>query len=245
MHPITKKTSMEGFTLIELLISIFIIGFFSLAITQITIQASKGLTNVTKNAMDIQSSIRFSNLIKYDFAGSKEIYAHSQVPTTITDSICTSYVPGGTSPVQNWDTPDPNGLTPYVRGLFTIQIDELSYDKNSSGSQNIWIDPKTIAIGYEIRKNTGSKEFELWRLVCSNGAIGLQQKMLNLGEGSTIVPANSCNFLVGTPAFSCDSPTAATTDSYAFTLPYLGTNSIVKKFNSTLEFSVLNSRIDK
>jgi prepilin-type N-terminal cleavage/methylation domain-containing protein len=247
------RNSTYGFTLIELLISTLLISLFSILVTQITIQTSKGLSDVTNKAIEVQGAIRFANFVKYDFASSKEIYMHSNTPPSTSDSIrCTSF-----DSLRNvWDLPLPSGSKPYVRGLFTILINEIPY--NSAAQVSTWINPLNLAVGYEIRQNTyqGARlsaplPFELWRVICSGGVPGSAQKMLSLGNGTSILEVSNCDsYLVmnrWSPSASssyCDVPTSANTDFYTFKIPYLGKNVTINRLNSS-EFRILRSRIDK
>lgn len=258
MINLKSKSTSHGFTLLELLISTLLLSLLSILVTQITIQTSKGLSDVTNKAIDVQSAIRFANLVKYDFAGSKEIYMHSNTPPIGSDSNrCTSF-----NNAQNvWGSPAPTGSKTYVRGLFTILINEIPYSKGSQVSS--WINPLNLAVGYEIRQNTysGAKlsaplMFELWRVVCSGGTPGNAQKVLNLGvpdviNGTSILNMSDCGTYLAMNKWSpqstssyCDLPTSSNTDFYTFTIPYLGKNVTVQKLNNS-EFKILRSRIDK
>jgi prepilin-type N-terminal cleavage/methylation domain-containing protein len=253
MIKVKYKNSTQGFTLLELLISTLLISLFSLLVTQITIQTSKGLSNVTNKAIDVQSAIRFANFIKYDFAGSKDVYMHSKTSPTNSDSNrCTSF----NSTLNVWDAPAPDNSKPYVRGLFTILLNEIPY--NSGAPVLKWIDPLNLSVGYEIRQNTyaGAKlsaplMFELWRVICSGSAPGPAQKVLALGNGTSILNSNLCGEYLKMSTWSpvtsssyCDVSTSAKTDYYTFTIPYLGDNVTIKRLSSS-EFKILRSRIDK
>jgi prepilin-type N-terminal cleavage/methylation domain-containing protein len=250
MINVKYKNSTQGFTLLELLISTLLISLFSLLVTQITIQTSKGLSNVTNKAIDVQSAIRFANFIKYDFAGSKDVYMHSNTSPTVSDSNrCTSF----DSTLNVWDSPAPNNSKPYVRGLFTVLLNEIPY--NSGASDLKWIDPLSLSVGYEIRQNTyaGAKlsaplMFELWRVICSGGATGPAQKVLALGNGTSILNLNPCGEYLKmiSPASSSATITTASIATGAITYTASATlgsgfavgNTVTVGGNSTAAYNV-------
>lgn len=177
-----KISEFSGFTLIEMLISIAIISFLALLILRITAQATEGLDKITQDAVTVQSAVRFSNLVKYDFSGSKDVFVHTNsAPATANANPCSSYV-SGTNDWSNENSPK------YVRGLFTLLINDVPYNP-SSNLTDIWVDPVSTYVGYEIRKEvskSANPQFELWRVVC-NGSDKRSEKLLELGTGLGII----------------------------------------------------------
>jgi prepilin-type N-terminal cleavage/methylation domain-containing protein len=219
----------RGFTLIELIISIVIIGFLSLVIAQLTIQSTKGLDRITKNAVTAQSVIRFSSLIKYDFSGSTNVFIHNNtVPTSTDTNPCSSYETN-----QSWSSPVAGKK--YTRGLFTLQINDVGNDPNDDPRK--WVPATLITVGYEIRQamysvSTGNfPQFELWRVVCRPSTAKVSEKLLDLGKGQSILQSET-DYLLVNPNF------------YTLTVPYLGDNSLIQKINSE-DFRILRSRVDR
>jgi hypothetical protein len=177
-----------GFTIIELLIALLLTIFVSGFLVQITDQATKSIGKISDSAVTVQSAIRYSNLIKYDFSGSQDVYVHSVTPpNATTNKSCNSFVSGSAL----WGAP--TGLLPYIRGLFTLRVADVSYDRTSESNLG-WQTISYTWVGYEIRQKTYSSvtitkpSLELWRVNCADSS-GIpaaassanSQKLLDLG----------------------------------------------------------------
>jgi hypothetical protein len=188
------KNHDPGFTLIELLIGLVLTIFISGFMVQVTDQAGKSIGKISDSAVTVQSAIRYSNLIKYDFSGSQDVYVHSVTPPDVaTNKSCNSFKSGSTL----WGAP--TGLLPFVRGLFTLRVADVSYDRKSEVSLG-WQTISYTWVGYEIRQKTYGAtvsvkpSLELWRVICADSSgkpatasSANSQKLLDLG--STLAPS--------------------------------------------------------
>jgi hypothetical protein len=267
------KANDFGFTLIELLIVLLLTIFISGFLVQITDQATKSIGKISDSAVTVQSAIRYSNLIKYDFSGSQDVYVHSATPPdTITGKSCNSFKSGSTV----WGAP--TGLLPYVRGLFTLRVADVSYDKTSESNPN-WQTIVYTWVGYEIRQKTYSsatvikQSLELWRVTCAdNGGVPASataansQKLIDLGPTlNTSILADTyikcVDTVTGTSGVNTttiidcragaspgsDVSTGSRADYYQFELPYdanqVGAKAILKQLKG-VQFQLLRRRID-
>lgn len=261
--------SEDGFTILELLTALVLTSFMSIFLMQITTQATKSVTAIGESAVTVQSAIRFSNIIKYDFSGSQDVYIHSNTqPVQNNNKSCTTFLSGKSI----WSSP--TGVLPYVRGLFTLRIAEVNYSRTSEVSPK-WQQLIPTWIGYEIRQRTyqSGKEvvpnFELWRVFCDDksGAPSTpndlkSEKLIILGNVlSTSVltdlymkcfdDISSTTGIVTTNPVECrsgispgyDGPTASRTDYYKFELPYKGSKFILNTLKQD-ELQQLRRRID-
>jgi prepilin-type N-terminal cleavage/methylation domain-containing protein len=248
-----KLISDSGFTLIELTLTLILTSLISLFILQITTQATKSIGSITDRAISVQTTIRFSNLIKYDFSGSQDVYIHSYTPPTAVKA-CSSYV--STNSTNVWTTPSTGKR--YIRGLFTLKIADIS-SSNSFDSDERFIPSVPTWVGYEIRKsgNVANSNYELWRVVCltSEGSVSSSEKLLDLGatSGSNMSAlTNSSSYITcyrsDDPTFQnlgclIDSPTTATTLYYKFILPYDGNAFLIRQLKDS-EMQQIRTRID-
>lgn len=267
------KNHDSGFTLIELLIGLVLTIFISGFMVQVTDQAGKSIGKISDSAVTVQSAIRYSNLIKYDFSGSQDVYVHSVIPPDVaTNKSCNSYKAGSTL----WGAP--TGLLPFVRGLFTLRVADVSYDRNSEANL-AWQTISYTWVGYEIRQKTYSAavitkpSFELWRVICADSSgkpatasSANSQKLLDLGP--TLAPSVlsdtylKCNDTAidssgartstnidcrAGASLGGDVTTGSRSDYYEFELPYNknqpGAKGIIKQLMD-VQYQQLRRRID-
>ena len=264
-----KLTDESGFTLIEMLAALILTGFLSVALVQITNQATNSVSKIGNSAVTVQSAIRFSNVIKYDFSGSQDVYIHSNTqPVQGNNKSCTTFTPAA----NTWSSP--TGISPYVRGLFTLRVAEVNYSTNAEEGPK-WQSLTPVWVGYEIRQSaypiqkTLAPDYELWRVFCddksgspSTPVISKSERLLNLGNvlNPTVltdqymkcfddIPNSSGS--ITTNVVDCragatggyDATTASRVDYYKFELPYLGSKVVLNKLRQD-EFQLLRRRID-
>lgn len=269
----SSKVQDSGFTLIELLIALLLTIFISGFLVQITSQATTSIGKISDSAVTVQSAIRYSNLIKYDFSGSQEVYIHSVTPPAVsTNKSCTSFKSG----LNVWGAP--TRLLPYARGLFTLRVADVSYNR-ASESNLTWQAITYTWVGYEIRQKTSvagqitNPSFELWRVICADSSgmpatatSAYSQNLIDLGPSLTssvlsdtyfkcfdnttnssgVTTATLIDCRAGASPGS-DVTTGSRTDYYQFELPYdknqAGARIILKQLMS-VEYQQLRRRID-
>jgi type II secretory pathway pseudopilin PulG len=263
----------DGFTVIELLIALLLTIFVSGFLVQITDQATKSIGKISDSAVTVQSAIRYSNLIKYDFSGSQDVYVHSVTPpNATTNKSCNSFKSGSAL----WGAP--TGLLPYVRGLFTLRVADVSYDRTSESNLG-WQTISYTWVGYEIRQKAYSSatitkpSLELWRVNCADSSgipatasAAKSQKLLDLGPTlassvlsdayikcyDSAIDASGARVTILIDCRAGASPgsdvtTGFRSDYYAFELPYdknqPGAKGILKQLMD-VQYQQLRRRID-
>lgn len=185
-----KLSGSGGFTLIELTMGMLIIGFLSLFLLQFSQQLSLNINNVVSRASTAQSVIRFSNLVRYDIAGAQDVYVHDNAaPISGSSRSCTSFNAAN----RLWS--GAIGTLPYARGLFSLRLAEVDYDKNAQLLTDPWETVTAIWVGYEVRQaaykvaTRDLPNFELWRVKCADlggypntNSLVDSEKIINLGD---------------------------------------------------------------
>lgn len=246
-----QKNQDHGFTLIELTLSIVLTSIFAGTMIQVTAQATKSIDSITQKAVKVQTAIRYSNLLRYDFSGSQEVYIHSFTPPPTTATICSTY---NSSDLTNvWAAPVTQKK--YIRGLFTLKVANIPINPGVPDNSEVFTPAVPTLVGYEIRKSgTYSKpNYELWRVECSRigGAVTGSQNLLNLGvtAGSKITALKnnsnymSCSNTLGLYACPINYATKISTTYYKFELPYDEKSYLLRQLQATENQNLL-TRID-
>jgi type II secretory pathway pseudopilin PulG len=218
-----------GFTLVELLVAAGLTGLLSLAIARTVTTAEVALTQSTQQAVSSTQAVRFSELLKYDVAGTQEAYIFAATMPTDSSKLCSSW--SGTR--GSWtDTTNPN----FVRGLFTLEIPTVGVPSNSTVITQYLI-PSIQQVGYEVRRE--ASEYALFRVSCDTTLRA--QRLLSLGttlptttsgqtamqcftaDGTRVVPQ------AGQPTMASSVPTTSRCRSFGFIPPYSGSASVLQR----------------
>ena len=240
-----------GFTLIELTLSIILTSIFAGTMIQMTAQATKSIDGITQKAVKVQTAIRYSNLLRYDFNGSQEVYIHSFTPPPITATICSSY---SSSDLTNVWTAPVSGKR-YVRALFTLKVASVPITPGLLGNSEVFTPVVPTLVGYEIRQSVTypNPNYELWRVMCpgTGGAPTRSEKLLDLGAtaGSKITALRtssnyiSCFNSLGLYSCPVEYATKILTTYYTFLLPYDEKSYLLRQLQAAENQNLL-TRID-
>ena len=234
----------DGFTLVELLVAAGLTGLLSLAIARTVTTADVALKQSTEQAVTSTQAVRFSELLKYDVAGTQEAYLFGATPPANTSRLCSTWSVTSTT---SWSDPFTSG---FVRGLFTFEIPTVSVPATPSASLG-YLTPIVQRIGYEVRKEATS--YALYRVLCDGSARA--QRLLSLGEtlptatsGQTVLQCFTADGTrvvpqVGQPTMAQSVPTTSRCRSFGFVLPYSGYASVLQRLIAEGSLQRLNSQV--
>lgn len=237
----------SGFTLLELLIAVVITSMLMILMGRILTDTSNGMARAVDNNIAVQQVLRLSRMVKYDVAGSEDVYVFGQNYSSSALRCSTATTSSNWSPAAQ--------TTELIRPLFTIKIRDVSggsYDRLQRGAPSTFLDTKYEWVGYELYRaawlpGTRAPNYEIRRVGCPDTAshtpAGVRandtEMMVSLGTAvrascAVGVPdaVGACN--AGTSVLKCEAdtcPEAASTRNYAFyslNLPYAGNRSTLK-----------------
>lgn len=204
----------SGLTLVELLVAVIITGLLASVLFRVASDAGQSLQYQVDSVRNAQSAIRFAQAMRYDIAGSTDVYAYG-APADYAgtgpkdrNQLCSTwrsesaeirrYHPLATALNNDrWTKIDNPTSSGFVRTLVSIKIRELIYDR-ANPQDSTWFEQKNLWAGYEIRSaRPGSSDrpnrYYLWRVTCDSNSSGLpladiatEERMLELG---TSIPA--------------------------------------------------------
>lgn len=224
------RSSDEGFTLVELLVAAGLTGLLSLAIARTVTTADVALKQSTEQAVSSTQAVRFSELLKYDVAGSREAYLFAATTPSDVSKVCSTW---SSTSGASWTDPDSNA---FVRGLFTFEIPTVTVPASPSTTLQ-YLTPQVQRIGYEVRREDDS--YSLYRVICD--AQTSTQRLLSLGtslpstasgqtvlqcftgDGSRVIPQ------AGQPTMATSVPRTSRCHSFGFVLPYSGYASVLQR----------------
>ena len=224
------RTNDDGFTLVELLVAAGLTGLLSLAIARTVTTADVALKQSTEQAVSSTQAVRFTELLKYDVAGTREAYLFGATAPTDASKVCSTW-----SSTNGTSWTDPNSTT-FVRGLFTFEIPTVTLPANPATSLP-YLTRTVQRVGYEVRRDGSS--YSLYRVVCDTQMSA--QRLLSLGtslpsttsgqtvlqcftgDGSRVIPQ------AGQPTMATSVPTASRCRSFGFVLPYSGYSSVLQR----------------
>lgn len=220
----------EGFTLLELLVAAGLTALLSLVIARTVTTAEISLKRSTEQAVSSTQAVRFAELLKYDVAGTQELYVFGSTPPTDMSNLCSTWSSGNPGA---WTDPSSPG---FVRPLVTLEIPTVIPPTTPVASME-YLAPVKQRVGYELRRE--GTAYSLYRVVCDGQM--LAQRLLTLGtelpattsgqsvmqcftaDGSRVVPA------ADVPTMSQSIPAEARCTSFGFIVPYSGQASVLQR----------------
>lgn len=222
-----------GFTVVELLFAVVITAVLSVAIGRTIDTASAAITRSGGQAVAAAQAVRFTAMLAYDMAGAADVYIFDETAPSNGGRLCTTWASGDSA---SWTDPtQPN----FVRELFTVAIPTVT-TPTTPGALSTFLVSRTQLVGYELRRQTSTTaKFDLYRVVCDGDK--RSQRMLSFGSdlaaGASGISSMRCyasdgsavTVLVGQSTMSSALPTAQRCSSYAFTPPYTGPLTAIRR----------------
>lgn len=230
LRKILKLKSLElrsegGVTLIEVVIATLITSLLSVVLYKTSSNASMALTRTSQQVISNFQIVHFASDLRYNVAGSSDVYTFGTTPAASTGNICSSW-DGST---LQW-TPL-SSYSKIVRPLFSVRVKDLIYDRTNPNPP-IYSDSTTVWYGYELRTNyfpgkAKPANFEIWRVTCDGVTpvrdANQDRNMLILGSStnlSTYNPSGSTVLKCVTVTAGVESATNCPVDSSTLNFAY-------------------------
>lgn len=229
----------RGLTLVELLITVAITSVLAIAVVRTISTAQTAIERSTAQTVSSVQTMRFAGLLKYDLAGASDVYVFDGSAPATTSNLCSSWIPGNGSA---WtDTSDPQ----FVRELFTVVIPTLT-PPAGAGTLRTFLSTRTQLVGYEVRRQTSTTDYDLYRVVCDGGQ--QSQRVLSLGAdlqaGAAGTTTLTCYDAAGaTQSVTVGQSTATLCKSFGFAVPYTGASTSIQRLLSNTSLQRMKSAV--
>lgn len=199
----------DGFTLVELLVAIIIGVLISLAVGSLMSAATKSVVSTVDSTLMPQAFNRVSSQIRYDAGGASAVKIYDSTYDAATmATICSSRL---NAPYSTWGW-SPSSISGVVRVLAVFTV-----PSPASGALDTWAEAVDKSVAYEIRREPGKSESQMWRIECQAGVVTRSDLMMRLpnpaeltlpaqfgdgfpdGRNFLLCPGSSVQILTGPP----------------------------------------------
>lgn len=232
----------RGVTLVELLIAVAITSVLAVAVVRTISTAQTAIDRSSAQTVSSVQTMRFVGLLKYDLAGAADVYVYGSTVPADTSHVCSTWTSGDTAA---WT--DPNAPQ-FVRELFSVAIPTVT---PPTGTLLNFLPTRTQLVGYEVRRQSGNTNYDLFRVVCDGGQ--QVQRVLSLGsnfqasaDGTSTLKCYTANGSLGTVSVgqstlsSTASPVCA---SFGFAVPYTGSATAIQRLLSDASLQRMKSAV--
>lgn len=195
-----------GFTLIELLIGLLISSLVVIVSARVLTTASAALAKSTERPLVAKAKIRYAAVMRYDFYRGVSIFAFGpSYPTGAADvrPSCTT----ATSTTWVADAANANS--------FRRAVAQVNAKRMKEGDLTSFWELSDLTIGYELRRDAGSRSLQFWRLECATAGVVSRSEMLfqlsSSSAGTGVFSGTDFLFCPGRPAV----PSVTTTNACA------------------------------
>jgi len=213
----------EGLTLVEVMVATVITALVAITLFRLTNDAANSLTGTVNQVVSTNQIVGFTRNLRSDIGSAADVFTFGETAPTDaigTNYLCSSWRKNGVA--TDWtDATSAN----FVRPLISMPVLWVDMTGNTTSTPT-FVEPSYYWVGYEIRGNTASNDYELWRVSCydsfgiSNSDVVSQRLMVSIPKANFnaqafgTVATGSSNFGV----MLCSSPNDGSTATPAPTL---------------------------